>query len=65
VATTVQALERGTKTIAEVLTDRAVETGADLMVMGAYAHSRLRELLLGSTTDKVLSNNKIPVFLSA
>jgi nucleotide-binding universal stress UspA family protein len=42
-----------------------VETGADLMVMGGYGHSRLRELVLGSTTDKVLNNNKIPVFLCA
>jgi nucleotide-binding universal stress UspA family protein len=64
VTTTVQALERGSKSIADVLTDRAVETGADLMVMGGYGHSKLHELLLGSTTDKVLNSNKIPVFLA-
>ena len=31
----------------------------------AYGHSRFRELLLGSPTDRMLSNNKIPTFLSA
>lgn len=39
------------------------ETGYDLVVMGAYGHSRLRELFLGSTTTGVLSRIKIPVLL--
>ena len=37
---------------------RAVN-GADLLVMGAYGHSRLRELLLGGATRTLLGNMTI------
>lgn len=36
---------------------------ADLVVMGAYGHSRLRELVLGGVTNHVIQNAAIPVFL--
>ena len=38
--------------------------GADLLVMGAYGHSRMRELILGGATRAVLKNMTIPVFMS-
>lgn len=37
--------------------------GADLIVMGAYGHTRIRELILGSTTSHVLRKAQVPVFL--
>lgn len=37
---------------------------ADLLVMGAYTHSRLRQLILGGVTRHVLSQAAIPVLLS-
>jgi nucleotide-binding universal stress UspA family protein len=40
------------------------EGSVELMVMGAYGHNRLRELLLGSTTSFVLRNSHIPVLLT-
>jgi nucleotide-binding universal stress UspA family protein len=39
--------------------------GADLLVMGAYGHSRLRELVLGGATREVLRDARVPVLLSA
>jgi hypothetical protein len=33
-----------------------VERSIDLMVMGAYGHSRLREFILGGATKHVLTN---------
>jgi nucleotide-binding universal stress UspA family protein len=39
------------------------EGAVELMVMGAYGHNRLRELLLGSTTSHVISKSPIPVLL--
>lgn len=39
------------------------EGGADLLVMGAYGHSRLRALILGSTTEEMLRSCRIPVML--
>lgn len=35
----------------------------DLLVIGAYGHSRIIEMVLGSTTEYVLRNSSVPVFL--
>ena len=35
----------------------------DLLVMGAYGQSRLRELFLGSTTTAMVRTGKVPVLL--
>jgi nucleotide-binding universal stress UspA family protein len=40
------------------------KTGADLIVMGAYGHTRIRELMLGSTTAQVMRKAHIPVLLA-
>ena len=47
-----------------VLLRKARTLGADLLVMGGYGHSRLREWALGGTTRHVLANAALPVFLS-
>ena len=46
----------------EVL-DAASKHGCDLMVMGAYAHSRVRELLVGGATNWVMRHTTIPVLM--
>ena len=50
--------------IGEVLLSRAADLGADLLVMGAYGHSRMRELLLGGATRSILASMTIPVLMS-
>ena len=40
------------------------EGSVELMVMGAYGHNRLRELLLGSTTSNIIRHSPIPVLLT-
>lgn len=50
--------------IAETLQKGALNSGADLMVMGGYGHSRLRDFVLGGATEGVLSDLKLPVLLS-
>lgn len=42
----------------------AAKAGADLMVMGAYGHSRVRELVLGGVTKHVLQATTIPTLLA-
>jgi nucleotide-binding universal stress UspA family protein len=37
--------------------------GADLIVMGAYGHTRIRELIVGSTTSHVIRKANVPVLL--
>ena len=50
--------------IGEVLLAAAREENADLLVMGAYGHARLREVLLGGVTAHVLAHTHIPTLLS-
>ena len=40
------------------------ELGADLLVMGAYTHSRLRQLIMGGVTRHILDNASIPVLMA-
>jgi nucleotide-binding universal stress UspA family protein len=42
----------------------AADFGADLMSMGAYSTSRLRQLILGGTTTHVLENAMLPVLMN-
>lgn len=50
--------------VGEALLSRATDLGADLLVMGAYGHSRARELLLGGTTRSLLRSMTLPVLMS-
>jgi nucleotide-binding universal stress UspA family protein len=42
----------------------AREFGADLLAMGAYSHSRLRQLLLGGVTRHVLEHASLPIMMN-
>jgi nucleotide-binding universal stress UspA family protein len=50
--------------IGEALLDQAHAMKADLLVMGAWGHSRVSELMLGGTTRHVLKHAQLPVLLS-
>lgn len=50
--------------VSDELCRQAKSTGADLLVMGAYGHSRLRESILGGATKNMLSQAEIPVLFA-
>jgi len=50
--------------IAEALQQEALQRGCQLLVMGGYGHSRLRDFVLGGATEGVLNNLVMPVLLS-
>lgn len=50
--------------VSAAIENHAVETNADLLVMGAYGHSRLREFLFGGVTREVLRSMPIATFMS-
>jgi nucleotide-binding universal stress UspA family protein len=50
--------------IAETILAKRAELGADLLVMGAYSHSRLRERLLGGVTHDILRKMSVPVLMA-
>jgi nucleotide-binding universal stress UspA family protein len=47
----------------DLLLGRARDLGADMLIMGAYAHSPLREMLLGGVTRHVLAHAGLPVLM--
>jgi nucleotide-binding universal stress UspA family protein len=46
------------------LLTKVFDSGADLLVMGAYGHARVREFILGGATREVLKNMRVPVLFS-
>jgi nucleotide-binding universal stress UspA family protein len=49
---------------ADTLLSRASDLGVDLIVMGGYGHSRLREMVLGGVTRALLSQMTVPVLMA-
>jgi nucleotide-binding universal stress UspA family protein len=50
--------------VGKTLLMRAAEHRSDLLVMGCYGHSRLREFVLGGASRHVLEHMTIPVLMS-
>ena len=55
---------REDKPVGDALQGFALELGSDLLVMGAYGHSRLREFALGGATSSALHAPLLPIFMS-
>lgn len=60
----VSVLAKTLPTASEVLSRHARDVNADLIVMGAYGHSRFREAILGGTTRNMLEMADIPVLMA-
>lgn len=60
----IQPLTDSDQSVGEMVLGKAIEAGADLLVMGAYTHGRMRQLILGGVTSHVISHANIPVFMS-
>jgi nucleotide-binding universal stress UspA family protein len=54
----------GTRTTGEVILDYAKSRGCDLLVKGAYAQSRLRQIMFGGATRHILANATLPVLMA-
>lgn len=57
-------LARTAPAISDELARRATEIDADMIVMGAYGHSRFREAILGGATRNMLEKTTVPVFMA-
>ncbi|CUH76161.1 Universal stress protein family protein [Tritonibacter multivorans] len=57
-------LSRTLPRISDVLLRHVQDCDANLLVMGAYGHSRFREAILGGTTRSMLEHATLPVFLA-
>jgi nucleotide-binding universal stress UspA family protein len=50
--------------VASTILSYAADTSADMIVMGGYGHSRLREFVLGGATRGILESMTVPVLMS-
>ena len=48
----------------EAMLAEAAAHGADMMVKGAYTHSRLRQMIFGGATSQILAAAEMPVFMA-
>lgn len=54
----------GGSQVGEVLLEDCRTIGTDLLVMGAYTHSRMRQLILGGVTKHIMSEADLPVLMA-
>ena len=52
------------KGAAQILEDAVQTEDADLLIIGGYGHSRVREMVLGGVTRHILANPPVPVLMS-
>lgn len=64
VRATARTVSLGDRKIATALQEAAVEAGAQMMAMGGFGHSRLRDFVLGGATTGVLSDLRVATLLS-
>lgn len=50
--------------VSDVMRRHVIDIGADMVVMGAYGHSRFREAILGGATRNMLETCEVPVFMA-
>ena len=64
VAATAMNVEAQEGDVAQALRDVADKSRADMIVMGGYVHSRLRELVFGGVTQSLLRQSSVPLFMA-
>jgi len=64
VTASIKRIARGGLGVEDVILDYVADSGADLVVMGGYGHSRLREFILGGATRGILAAMTVPVLMS-
>ncbi|MBN2629594.1 MAG: universal stress protein [Rhodobacteraceae bacterium] len=60
----VSVLARTLPRVSDVLSRHVRDSDADLLVMGAYGHSRFREAILGGATRNMLEQSTVPVLMA-
>ena len=64
IKTNIHLVDDGNSNVGSTLLDQATSLNSQLIVMGAYGHSRLREEILGGTTKYMLEHAHLPILYS-
>lgn len=57
-------IQAGDSSIGTALQEHSLKIGGNLLVMGGYGHSRVRDFVLGGATEGILADLRLPVLLS-
>ncbi len=64
ISVTVDIIASGARSINDLLQQHATDIDAELMVMGCYGHSRMRERIFGGVSHAMLQHAKLPILMS-
>jgi nucleotide-binding universal stress UspA family protein len=64
VAAEVRHIEQGSHRVRDILLSEARTMAADLLVIGAYSHSRMRQVVFGGVTEHMLDHAELPVLMT-
>lgn len=64
IVTTVHRLPKEGREVADIIRRTAVDLAADLVVMGGFGHSRLRQRIFGGTTTAIIRDTPVPVLMA-
>lgn len=64
IAAKIRKAEDKSKSTGKIIAEQAMAAGATFMVMGAYTHSPLRELVLGGVTQSMISHGNMPLLMA-
>jgi nucleotide-binding universal stress UspA family protein len=57
-------LEQGSRRVRDMLLVEAAAMSADLLIIGAYSHSRMRQVVFGGVTEHMLDHAELPVLMA-
>jgi nucleotide-binding universal stress UspA family protein len=64
IAAKTQQIRAGDRPVGAAILDHCQELGADLLLKGAYTHSRLRQMIFGGATSHILGAAELPVIMA-
>jgi nucleotide-binding universal stress UspA family protein len=64
IAAKTQQIRAGERSTGAAILDQCQELGADLLLKGAYTHSRLRQMIFGGATSHILGAAELPVIMA-
>ena len=64
ISATTKTIDKGKKSVSDILASEVSEIGAGCIVMGAYTHNPWREMVLGGVTQHMIKNAGLPVLFA-
>jgi nucleotide-binding universal stress UspA family protein len=64
IAASAKTIRAGDRVVGAAILEESAALGADLLLKGAYTHSRLRQMIFGGATTHLINETTIPVFMA-